>query len=161
SKREDLLGFAAPTLIGVALTVYLSSRGLLAQPLGPLGWLLAVVLVDVAHVYATIYRVYANPVELRRRLGLYVAVPLGAYVGSVALYALGSLTFWRALAALAVFHFIRQQYGWMALCGRKEREFTSFDRRLDAATVYAGTLYPILYWHAHLPRRFSWFIDGD
>lgn len=24
-----------------------------------------------------------------------------------------------------------------------------------------ATLYPLLYWHTHLPRHFSWFIDGD
>ena len=33
----------------------------------------------------------------------------------MALYSRGELVFWRALAYLAVFHFVRQQYGWMAL----------------------------------------------
>jgi hypothetical protein len=60
-----------------------------------------------------------------------------------------------------VFHFVRQQRGWVALCGRKEDAYTSWDRRLDALCVYVGTLYPLYYWHAHLPRRFHWFIDGD
>lgn len=129
--------------------------------MGPFGWLLAVVLVDVAHVYATIYRVYANPRELRRRPLLYAGVPIVAYLVGVALYRHGGLTFWRALAYLAVLHFVRQQYGWIRLCGRKERDFSTFDRTLDAVAVYAGTLYPMLYWHAHLPRRFVWFVEGD
>jgi hypothetical protein len=27
--------------------------------------------------------------------------------------------------------------------------------------VYGATLGPLVYWHAHLPRRFVWFMDGD
>jgi hypothetical protein len=34
-------------------------------------------------------------------------------------------------------------------------------RWLDGATVYAATLYPLIWWHAHLPRRFAWMKDGD
>jgi hypothetical protein len=26
---------------------------------------------------------------------------------------------------------------------------------------YIATLYPLIYWHAHLPRRFWWFLKGD
>ena len=31
----------------------------------------------------------------------------------------------------------------------------------DSAAVYMATLYPLAYWHAHLPRRFCWFLPGD
>jgi hypothetical protein len=34
-------------------------------------------------------------------------------------------------------------------------------RWLDGATVYAATLYPLIHWHAHLPRRFWWMKPGD
>jgi len=27
--------------------------------------------------------------------------------------------------------------------------------------VYSATLYPLAHWHAHLPRRFHWLIEGD
>ena len=27
--------------------------------------------------------------------------------------------------------------------------------------IYIATLYPLLYWHAHLPRGFTWFVPGD
>jgi hypothetical protein len=46
---------------------------------------------------------------------LYSLVPLLGFAIGVALYSEGELVFWRALAYLAVFHFIRQQYGWVAL----------------------------------------------
>ena len=35
------------------------------------------------------------------------------------------------------------------------------DRRLVTAAVWAGTLGPVLHWHAHLPTRFTWFVPGD
>ena len=58
---------------------------------------------------------------------------------------------------------MRQQYGWVALYRRKngEGEEGAWGRRLDAAAVYGATLTPLLFWHAHLPRRFQWFLQGD
>lgn len=176
SPALDLLAFAAPVLLPLLLCAWLAARGLLSQPQGAPGWLVTVVLIDVAHVYATIYRVY--PAELRRRPWLYGGAPAVCYALGVLAYAVSPLTFWRALAYLAVFHFVRQQYGWVALAGRRDRDLPAprpgtlgawltaalparLGRRLDGAAVYAGALYPLLWWHLHLPRRYHWFIAGD
>lgn len=173
SPVEDLLAFAAPAALSLLLAAYLSSKGLLSAPLSPVGWLLSVVFVDVAHVWATIYRVYTDPAERRRRLPLYAGLPAAAYAASVLLYALSALTFWRALAYLAVFHFIRQQYGWIRLANHRDRwlsdaatppaagRLAALDPHLDGAAIYLGTLYPLVYWHGHLPRSFHWFVAGD
>ena len=56
---------------------------------------------------------------------------------------------------------MRQQYGWVALYRRRLGAATRLDRVLDDAAIYSATLYPLLYWHAHLPREFEWFIEGD
>ena len=66
------------------------------------------------------------------------------------------MVFWRCLAYLAAFHFVRQQYGFMMLYGRRERQ----RRWIDQAAIYAATLYPLAWWHLH-PRHFDWFIAGD
>jgi hypothetical protein len=58
-------------------------------------------------------------------------------------------------------HFVRQQYGWMALYRRRLGPSTMFDRVLDDAAIYSATLYPLVYWHAHLPAEFAWFLEGD
>ena len=68
--------------------------------------------------------------------------------------------FWTLFAYVALTHFVRQQYGWVALYGRKARASTT-ERRLDAAAVYAATLGPVVWWHANLPRGFWWFVEGD
>ena len=118
---------------------------------------------DVAHVWSTGWRVLADGADAHERLALYAGVPLLAWAAGVAAYSVSALVFWRVLAYLAVFHFVRQQYGWVALYRRKNGEGPegALSRRLDAAVVYGATLTPLLFWHAHLPRRFQWFLQGD
>ena len=124
-------------------------------------WIAGVLLIDVAHVWSTLFRTYLDPVELRRRPALYALVPVVGLVVGVALYSQGHVVFWRCLAYLAVFHFVRQQYGWVALyrakCGERDRA----GWWLDASAIYLATLYPLVHWHSHLPRRFWWFLKGD
>lgn len=124
-------------------------------------WIAGVLLIDVAHVWSTLFRTYLDPAELRRRPMLYSFVPVIGLVIGVGLYSLGAAVFWRCLAYLAVFHFVRQQYGWVALyrakCGERDRA----GWWLDATTIYLATVYPLVHWHSHLPRRFWWFLKGD
>ena len=161
SPRWDLAVFGGSGLLALALLAWGAATGALGQATPAWAWILTVVLVDVAHVWSTAYRVYADPEELRRRPGLYYGVPLAAYAGGVLLYSMSSAIFWRTLAYVAVFHFVRQQYGWVALYRRRLGSGGRIDRVLDDAAIYAATLYPLLHWHANLPREFAWFIDGD
>ena len=124
-------------------------------------WVPAVLLIDVAHVWSTGFRVYFDLDEVKRRPWLYALVPvLGLAIG-IALYAEGDLVFWRVLAYLAVFHFIRQQYGWVMLYRARLGERDRFGYWLDTSAIYLATLYPLIYWHAHLPRQFWWFLEND
>jgi hypothetical protein len=124
-------------------------------------WATGVLLVDVAHVWSTAFVVYLDPAEWRRRPALYAAAPLAALAIGIALYAAGEAVFWRALAYLAVFHFIRQQYGWVMMYRARGGERGRVGRWLDGATVYAATLYPLIVWHTELPRGFWWMKQGD
>ncbi|HJV91748.1 MAG TPA: hypothetical protein VJ623_15655 [Holophagaceae bacterium] len=161
SPRLDLLAFGGSFLLALAVVAAGAAMGRLGDPL-PLGlWLLLVVGVDVAHVHATWLRTYLDAREVRSHPWRYLLVPTGAYLVGVAVHHLGALPFWRALAYLAVFHFIRQQAGWVSLYQREEARSSPWDRRLDQAAIYAATLWPLAWWHAHLPRPFSWFVAGD
>ena len=97
----------------------------------------------------------------KSRIWLYTLVPVLGYIVGVALYSEGELTFWRCLAYLAVFHFVRQQYGWVALYRRKAGETGRLTWWIDAAAVYLATIYPLSFWMSGLPRNFDWFIVGD
>jgi uncharacterized membrane protein YgdD (TMEM256/DUF423 family) len=117
-------------------------------------------LIDVAHVYSTLFRTYFDPVRFRQQRTLFLGIPLLCYGVGVALYSLEGLWFWRVLAYLAVFHFVRQQYGFLRLYSRAENQPRRF-RQLDTIVIYASTLYPLIWWHLTPNRNFNWFVDGD
>lgn len=149
------LGSALASFIGLAVG---ARAGLLHEDTPDWAWVPAVLLVDVAHVWATGFRVYLDADEFKRRPLLYSLVPVFGLLAGMAVYSEGERLFWRVLAYLAVFHFVRQQYGWVALYRARAGERGRVGRWIDTAAVYSATLYPLLYWHAHLPRRFGWFI---
>ncbi len=161
SPRWDVAVFGGSALLAFALLLGGRLGGILDGVTPAWAWVVTVVAVDVAHVWATAYRVYLDPEELRRRPGLYAGIPLACYVAGVLLYSASPGFFWRALAYVAVVHFVRQQYGWVALYRRRLGASSRLDGVLDAAAIYSATLYPLLYWHAHLPREFEWLLAGD
>jgi hypothetical protein len=123
-------------------------------------WVVLILLVDVAHVYSTLYRTYFDKTVFRKQQTILLSIPFIGFVAGVLLYSVSSLVFWRVLAYVAIFHFIRQQYGFMRVYSRKEKQQKWFSR-LDTVTIYAATLYPVLYWHLSGPRNFNWFIERD
>jgi hypothetical protein len=160
SARVDGAFILAPALVATALILALAPTLHHFANLPVWLWGLLVVGIDVAHVYATLYRTYADPSELRQRPMLYLLTPLLCWIGGVLLYNVDALWFWRGLAYFAVFHFVRQQYGFMMIYARKET-VPLWAKRLDQLTIYAATFYPLLFWHTHLPRQFDWFVAGD
>jgi hypothetical protein len=161
SAPVDLAVFLGSAVLAFLALAIGAQFGLLEEGKPDWTWVPAVLLIDVAHVWATGFRVYLDPGELKRRPLLYALVPLFSFLAGVALYSEGELVFWRVLAYVAVFHFVRQQYGWVALYRARLGERDRAGRWLDNATIYAATLYPLLYWHCHLPRRFWWFLEND
>ena len=161
SAPWDVGVFGGSALLAFGLLGWGQAHGLLAGAFPAWAWVGTVVFVDVAHVWATAYRVYLDPEEVRRRPALYLGIPLAAYLAGVLLYATSSSLFWRVLAYVAVLHFVRQQYGWVALYRRRLGVPSRLDRVLDDAAIYSATLYPVLHWHANLPREFEWFVAGD
>ncbi|MEQ1895302.1 MAG: hypothetical protein ABL998_22410 [Planctomycetota bacterium] len=158
--RADLAAFGGPILVASALIALAATRGFLHAPLAPWAFALLIVACDVAHVWSTSFRVYLDGEELRRHLALYVSVPLLSFAAGVALYSHSSALFWRALAYLAAFHFVRQQWGWIAYSRARAGEGER-GKRFDALLVYALTVLPLVWWHARLPRAFAWFQEGD
>jgi hypothetical protein len=160
--RRDLwifgMSFALPLgLVGLAWLLGLPNRDLPEW-----GFLAFVVAVDVAHVYATLFRTYFDRQELERHRLRYWGLPLAAYLAAAALWSVSPLTLFRALAYLAVWHFVRQQAGWVALYRARAGDKRWRTRLIDSAAIYAATLFPLFYWHvAPESRRFSWFMSGD
>jgi hypothetical protein len=123
-------------------------------------WIGGVLLVDVAHVYASLYRTYFDA-EARALHGarLWLIPALVAWFGFL-LHLESARLFWGCLAYIAVFHFIKQHLGFALLyvkAGAETREEDRWVRR----TIWVVTLAPVIAWHARLPRQFAWFTPTD
>ena len=123
-------------------------------------WVLLVLLVDVAHVHSTLYRTYFDKETFKQHKHLLINIPLFAFFAAVILYSFGALLFWRVVAYIAVFHFIRQQYGFMRIYSRKEI-ISTLRNLIDKMAIYSATIFPLIYWHTTGQRNFDWFITGD
>ena len=161
SARWDILLIISPAFIASLVVILFHDLVDNYDYLPLWAWVSFVLLVDVAHVYSTLYRTYLDPEAFVKNRTLLVTAPFLCWLVGCLLYTMGSLVFWKALAYLAVFHFIRQQFGFMALYARREVEVFKKYRWLDGLAIYMATLYPLIYWHTHLPRNFNWFIEGD
>lgn len=161
SALWDCLLIISPAFITSAVAIAFRSQLDNSDYMPLWAWVSFVLVVDVAHVYATLFRTYFDPKSFAENKPLLVLLPVLCWAAGWALYSYNDMLFWRALAYLAVFHFIRQQYGFVALYARKDpAEFSKY-KFLDKICIYIVTLFPILYWHTHLPRNFSWFVKGD
>lgn len=149
-----------PGFLALFITILLPNEYKATDAMPLISWIVLILLIDVAHVYSTIFRTYWNKHNFSRHKTLYIAIPILCYIVGVLLYTFGAMIFWRVLAYLAVFHFIRQQYGIMRLYSRAEPKGT-WSSKLDVVIIYMATLYPIIYWHCTPGRNFSWFVEGD
>lgn len=159
SAAFDLSLFLGPPLLSV-LGVLLWEP-LRTGEVSPAAWLFLIVFIDVAHVYSSLYRVYLDRAEFSRRKALYLNVPLACLAAGILLHSQSPLAFWRVLAYVAVFHFVRQQWGFLRLYQRLEGSHSSFDETLDSLAIYSSMLYPLAFWHGDPGRVFAWFIPGD
>lgn len=161
SPLFDSIWFLAPTIVPV-LTVVLFPAFFREQAtqLSPAMWVVLILLVDVAHVYSTVYRTYCNAKARKQYATLLRVVPLAVWAVGIALFAINPLLFWRCLAYMAVFHFVRQQYGFLRLYSRGSA-MPHWIQVLHTASIYAVTLLPIAIWHVTGPKNFNWFVEGD
>ena len=161
SPAVDLSVFLGSAVVALLLLLIGARVGVLNGSSPEWTWVPAVLLIDVAHVYATGFRVYFDKEELKRKPWLYALVPVIGYAIGVVLYSESDMLFWRVLAYLAVFHFVRQQYGWVALYRARRDEHDRTGWWIDTAAIYLATIYPLVYWHSNLPRAFWWFLPND
>lgn len=160
SAWSDTIFILSPPFLSLLMVCLFPEQFKVTTAMPVVYWVLLVVFIDVAHVYSTLYRTYFNAERLKKQHNLLISIPLICYVAGVMLYHVDGLLFWRVLAYLAVFHFIRQQYGFMRLYSRTENK-KRWERIIDSVSIYTATLYPMLYWHFGGSRNFNWFVPDD
>ena len=95
-------------------------------------------------MYSTLFKTYFIKEEFIKRKRLFITIPLLSLLIGFIFFQIGDLFFWSALALVAVFHFIRQQYGFMRIYSRFEKDRVS--GYIDKIAIYNATIYPMLFW---------------
>ncbi len=157
----DLIWIIAPLFIPVlCVLLYSDYFNAMSTHINSVYWVVLILCIDVSHVYSTVFRTYFNADMFQKRSALLVWTPFIVFLIAVLLYTLSDLLFWRCLAYLAVFHFIRQQYGFMRIYSRGESS-PLWIQQFHKSAIYLFTGIPILIWHLTGPKNFNWFIDAD
>lgn len=123
-------------------------------------WMALVVLIDVSHVYSTLYRTYFHQIYRLQLKSYLFWIPFFSLACGIVLYAIGPMVFWRVMAYLAAYHFIRQQYGMMRIYTRQDKA-SKLENRIDLVCIYSCTIYPLLQWHLSGNKNFNWFMEND
>lgn len=124
-------------------------------------FLFVVVAFDVTHVWATVYLTYLDREVWRTRRALLVLTPLVSLIVAYRVHKHSPTLFWSLLAYVAIFHFVQQQWGFIALYKSRGGEKRRLDYYLDRWTLWVGALGPVLLWHASPKRQFDWFHAGE
>lgn len=160
NKWIELAFILAPPFLSVFIVVLFKPYFIAADDVSLLAWILLVVGIDVSHVYSTLYKTYWDRESFTANRALFLGVPILCFGLGVIVHSASATLFWTCMAYLAVFHFVRQQYGFMRLYSRSESNST-FTNYIDVAIIYSATLYPIIYWHLSGDRVFKWFVEDD
>lgn len=157
-KLDSIFILSPPFLVLLVVLFFQKSLVRIEDHYSFYTWLFLIVFVDVAHVYSTLFKTYFVKSEFKKRKALYLGIPIFSLFAGIIFYQLGSLIFWSSLALVAVFHFIRQQYGFMRLYSRYEPQ--GFSKMIDTFAIYSATIFPMIYW-TQTSRKFDWFINGE
>ncbi|MEO4004242.1 hypothetical protein [Flavobacterium sp. CAU 1735] len=159
--KSDSLFILLPPFLVLAVIVFFQKEILWAeQHYSFYTWLFLIVFIDVAHVYATLFKTYFVASEFQKRKKLLIGLPILCLIIGMVLFSFGEAFFWSVLAYVAVFHFIRQQYGFMRLYSRNEAR-EKYSRYFDSLVIYTATGYPMLYWFLSPSRNFNWFMPRE
>ena len=124
-------------------------------------WVVVVMGIDVSHVWSTIFRTYLDKEEFQNHSNLLKIAPLASMAMAFGIAFVSIDLFWRLLAYLALFHFIKQQFGFMQLYRARTKQRLPKKVISDKFIIYLGMLYPVFYWHLNYDRQFSWFVQDD
>jgi hypothetical protein len=159
SIKIDIITLFLPVWL-IWIVCFLLPEPFLNQNLPLWIWVLIVMGIDVSHVWSTIFRTYLDKGEFKRHQKVLIFTPIIIFVSLFVIASFSIIWFWRVMAYLALHHFIKQQYGFLAIYRAKSKLKLGkiFN---DKWIIYFSMLYPVFYWHFANKRKFQWFHSGD
>lgn len=162
SKKIDLIFLFLPVW-AIWTVCFMLPESILNESVPLWMWVVFVLLIDVSHVWSSLFRTYLSKDDRQNHKKLLRYSPLVVFCFSFLLTLFSVSLFWTVLAYIAVYHFVKQQYGFFMLYKYKSGTFDQPKKWIsDRFAIYLSMLYPILYWHLMLPSRsFNWFVEND
>lgn len=161
SQKKDLLVFLGPLTLGLVLVFLLENLDANETAKKPLWFkLLFSVAIDMAHTWSTLFRVGKDKYFQKMRPKVFYGVPVASFLILFVSLCIGFWPFIYVITYGAIFHFIRQQNGWVSLTIHRGGKISSLDYYLDHVMTYNCTIYPIIYWHLFLGQKMGWWISG-
>lgn len=137
----------------------------------PLWFFIFIIIFDVWHVWWTLYRWYLQKNILKKHWKLLIGIPIFSIISLIILCNIQipwhdplyvPLSF---LAYMAVFHFIKQQVGFVQLYGRQAENLDSLtyiSKKIDTIITWIVTGFPFAYWMMHYENiSLNWFIPWE
>lgn len=107
---------------------------------------------DWGHIFAQWVRIRTNPLEDTQAFKRYLLLWLCMFLFFIPLlFFTGHEIADTALIYFVIFHFSKQQYGYLRYMSRSEYQAYPKMQKLEDAYFYVGIIAPILGWHAHPP----------
>jgi len=160
SRKKDLFLLFLPVWASWLVCFQLSEKTLNAEiPIWI--WIVFVLGIDVGHVWSTIFRTYLDKEEFSNHRKLLTLTPIFTLIIVTAIVFISIELFWRLLAYFALYHFIKQQYGFLILYKIKSGIHQTKMIFKDKWVLYFSMAIPVFYWHFNSNRNFNWFEDGD
>lgn len=156
SKKEDILFFVFPLLVGAVLVGSDRYFNLKSSHLGGFNTYVIIfsllAFFDASHVFSTIFKSYLDTNERRHRKILLFLVPLLIYLLLILIYNIWGLKIVLILFGYYnVYHIVRQQYGWVSISARKANENNKLDYYFDKITIYTFMVLPVVWAHFSFP----------
>lgn len=170
----DLVFFFMPFLLALCFAIWGSYffPDIVSPINTPLWFFFFTLIFDVGHVWGTLYRGYFPKENRNRHRLLLIFVPIFSFTLLMIVWWIGYFSGREIyilpiylLAWFAVFHFIKQQVGFMMLYSRKESSlegWNTWKNRGDMCMMWIVTLMPMIHWWTHYESiSFEWFEAGE
>ena len=147
----DTLGLHAVPIVCLALMVFMpasiqgTANFLYSWPIG------VILFLDWGHIFAQWMRIYSNPMESARNRWFYPLSLFGVFACFYFYLSWGGRGLSVFLVYFVIFHFMKQQYGYLRYFGRGEYRNHAWGRPLEDLYFYLGVVTPIVGWHVRTP----------
>lgn len=159
SKKIDLSILFLPVWLSW-LFCFLLPEEILDKDLSLGLWVVFVLCIDVTHVWSTLWRTYLSPDDRKHHKTLLLIAPIASLLLVSSISMVSEQLFWSILAYFAIYHFMKQQVGFMKIYQRKAHIPEVSKWFTHERLIFFSMIMPVIYWHLMPNSAFKWF-DGS